>query len=191
VARRGIRDPSLLDALETLEPTSLDTMLWRVARDGRDPCQCSKGGGRWDDTSFDVLYTSQLEEGAVAEMYFHLRRGQPVVPSKPTYRLHQLTYEATNLLDLTDSALLTSLGLDMPNFGKLGYLGRNEEYRRSQLIGEAANFLGHDGIIVPNARWSTSNIVVFCEQSSVDLSDDSDDGHVVDWTAWRERTGGS
>lgn len=182
------RDPSLLDTLEALDPVQVDGPIWRVASKGRDPCQCSKGGGRWDDTTFDVLYTSMSREGAMAEMYFHLRRGQPIMPSKPVYRLHELIYRANNLLDLTNSALLKSLGLDVSNFGKLGYANRANEYRQSQQIGEAANYLGYDGIIVPNARWDISNVVVFCEQSTADLAIDSEDGETIDWTAWHEGT---
>lgn len=189
MARNRFRDPSLLDALEALEATELATSLWRVSREIRDPCQCSKGGGRWDDTTFDVRYTSALEEGAMAKMYFHLRRGQPVVPSKPVYRLYELKYAADNLLDLTDPDILASVGIDMSVFGKLGYGNRSLEYQQSQAIGEAANYLGFDGIIVPNARWDTTNIVVFCDQSTAELADDSHDGKIIDWNAWRERTG--
>lgn len=186
---RRFRDPSLLDALELIEPIKLDTSLWRVTREGRDPCQCSKGGGRWDDTTFEVLYTSMVEEGAIAEMYFHLRRGQPIMPSKPVYRLHELVCKANNLLDLTDPSLLTTLGLNMSVFGKLNYAGRSAEYHRSQLISDAASYLGHDGIIVPNARWDAKNVVVFCDQYSIEVANESGEGVAIDWDTWRKRIG--
>ena len=43
----------------------------------------------WNDRTFDVLHTASKAERAIAEMYFHLARGQPVFPSKaqdPAFR---------------------------------------------------------------------------------------------------------
>jgi hypothetical protein len=57
------RDNKLLDALEALEPVAFDGIVWRVVREGRSPVICSKSGGRWDDGTFDVFYTSQERDG--------------------------------------------------------------------------------------------------------------------------------
>ena len=84
------RDNTLIDALEAIDPVTFAGAVWRLVRDGRDPLQCSASGGRWDDGSFDVLYTSMSQAGAVEEMRFHLMRGQPVMPSKVRYRLFEL-----------------------------------------------------------------------------------------------------
>lgn len=180
-----LRDPSLLDALETCLPSPFDGSLWRVTRTGRDPCQCARGGGRWDDTTFDVLYTSIAEQGAIAEMHFHLRRGQPVVPSKPIYRLHELSYRSDNVLDLSDADRLRMLGVDASGLRKLGYASHRLEYRCTQQIGEAANFLGFDALIVPNARAKTTNLVVLCEQGEARMRDPDHPGNPIDWSAWQ------
>ena len=55
---RSVRDNTLIDALEWSEVELFEGILWRVVRDGRDPRLCSSPGGRWDDRTFDVLYTS-------------------------------------------------------------------------------------------------------------------------------------
>ena len=47
--------------------------VWRVVGDGRDPLQCSAVGGRRDDRTFDVVYTSTEADGAVAEPVSALR----------------------------------------------------------------------------------------------------------------------
>lgn len=190
MARAGPRDADLLDTLESLEPTGLEASVWRITRGEWDPCRCARGGGRWDDTTFDVLYTSTLADGARAEMYFHLRKGQPVVPSKPVYRLYELTVAVDNLLDLTDGSLLASLGVDVRRFGAIAYGGHPAEYLVSQAIGEAANFLGHDGVLVPNARWpAATNLVLFCDQASASLVGESEEGDAIDWNAWAKRIG--
>ena len=139
---RQVRDSGLLDALEALPTRPLKGHLWRVVRDGRDPCQCGAAGGRWDDRTFDVLYTAQRGDGAVAEMYFHLSRGQPVVPSQVKYRLHQLEVDISDCLEFYDLAALEGVGLRIAAFGQLSYFERELEYPRSQEIAEAAHFLG-------------------------------------------------
>src|SRR5687767_14502597 len=98
MAARSVRDRRLIDALDALPRTRFEGTVWRVAREGRDPLQCSASGGRWDDGSFDVLYTSLERDGAIAEMYFHLMRGQPVFPSKSRYALFELEVTLSEVL---------------------------------------------------------------------------------------------
>jgi len=86
----GPRDHTLIDALEGLTTQAYEGRLWRVTRDGRDPTLFFAGGNRWDDGTFEVLYTSLSREGALAEMHYHVARGQPIAPSKIKYRLHEL-----------------------------------------------------------------------------------------------------
>jgi RES domain-containing protein len=154
------RDSKLIDALDGLSPTRFKGTLWRIVRDGRDPCACSASGGRWDDTTFDVLYTSEHRDGAIAEMYFHLLRGHPVFPSRVAFRLHELAVDLPSVLDLADSTRLTALGVDMRRFGQLSYQERNSEYPRTQEVAEVAYFLDHAGIVVPSARWDCRNVVI-------------------------------
>jgi RES domain-containing protein len=178
------RDTDLIDAVESGESISVNQSIWRVVREGRDPCQCSSSGGRWDDGSFEVLYTSQGQDGAIAEMYFHLRRGQPVVPSKPTYQTFELQLNLDNVLNLGDEKLLSSLGVDTANYGKMTYANRDKEYTRTQQIGETAQFLGFSGIVVPNARWDCNNVVLFCDRLEGDDLEEIRDYGAIDWTDW-------
>lgn len=187
MALGSLRDLELLDKLDSLDPSDYAGSVWRVTRERRDPCEGSSAGGRWSDKTFDVLYTGTTADAAIAEMHFHLAKGQPVVPSKPTYLLHELSIESGNLLNLSDPDLLDSLGVNMSRYGKLGYLGRSEEYQRSQEIGEAVNFLGADGVIVPNARLDSSlNIVVFCNQLTLHKMNDAQLGRKIDFNVWKK-----
>jgi len=162
-----MRDQALLDALERLRQRPYRATVWRSVREGRDPLACWRSGGRWDDGTFDVLYTSETRDAAIEERRFHLYQGQPIPPSKVRYELFELgvSLEAAIMLDTADQ--LAALGLDMGRYGLLSYLEREQEYPRSQEIAEACSFLGADGILVPSARDRQSkNLVVFCDQAT-------------------------
>jgi RES domain-containing protein len=177
-----IRDNRLIDALEVFSHAPFEGTVWRVVREGRDPCQCSASGGRWDDGNFEVLYTSLDRDGAVAEMYFHLLRGQPVFPSKVRYKLHELKVE------LSETLHLPALGLDTSRYGQLSYVERTQEYPRTQEIAEVAHFLDCDGLVVPSARWSCSNLVLFCDRLGPDAIEAGRDHGIIDWASWQKAT---
>src|SRR5689334_9003001 len=120
-ATRPARDRRLLDALEAISPEPFNGTAWRVVRDGRNPRQCSAAGGRWDDRTFDVLYTSSRADGAIAEMHFHLSRGQPVFPSQVRYRLFELSMALSRCLRFASLVDLAALGLRTETFGQLSY----------------------------------------------------------------------
>jgi RES domain-containing protein len=178
------RDDRLIDALDALSATSFSGTVWRVVRDGHDPLQCSASGGRWDDQTFDVLYTSPERDGAIAEMYFHLKRGQPVFPRKLRFRLYELRVDADQVLDLSDSTRLSGLGVDMTRFGQLSYEERVSEYPRTQAIGEIAHLLDYSALLVPNARWDCTNVVLFCDRISPEQLGVVADHGLIDWSAW-------
>lgn len=184
----GPRDHALIDVLEQLDLHDFQGRVWRVTRDGRDPTIFFGGGNRWDDGTFDVLYTSLAREGALAEMRFHLSRGQPVVPSKIRYRLHELEVSVRGVLHLTDSGVLADIGVDISNFGRLPYLDRQGEYEACQKVGEAIHFLGSDApqdpsaILVPNARHASTNLVLFADYVNPDDVRHVEDHGLIDWT---------
>lgn len=178
------RPQALLDAIETETPSDLTARLWRVVTDGRDPLSAGRSGGRWDDGSFDVLYTSSERDGALAEAWFHAARGQPIPPSKPVKRIHKLNVELTRVLDLSGEGRLSALGVDMQLYGQLSYVQRGGEYPTTQQIGEVAFFYEYEAIIVPNARWPTSNVVILTEHASISQLT-ADEGEVIDLASWR------
>jgi RES domain-containing protein len=178
------RDNALIDAIEGIAPTRFVGDVWRVVRTGRDVLASSSVGGRWDDTTFDVLYTSQTADGAVAEMHFHLSRGQPVIPSKVSYQLYQLKIDLAKVLRLADLNAIRNLGVDISRYGALSYNDRTQEYPRTQEIAETAHFVGFDGLIVPNARWSCMNAIVFAGRIGPDSLDVTKDHGQIDWDSW-------
>ncbi len=177
---RLIRDQRLLDALELIERAPYAGRVWRSVREGRDPLTCWRAGGRWDDGTLDVLYTSETRTAAVRERRFHLYQGQPLPPSKLRYELFELRISLRAVVRFPDLDSLASIGFDVGSFGQLSYVEREREYPRSQEVAEACAFLGADGLLVPSAREiSSRNLIVFCEQESpVDIEVVANHGYV-------------
>jgi (2Fe-2S) ferredoxin len=157
---RKIRDPALLDRLQGLTPQPFSSKIWRMARAGRNPLVATSPKGRWDDGSFEVLYTALSPDAARAEVHFHLTRGQPVFPSQLQIHLHEIEIEARKVFVFQSIAELVPFGVDATQFGGLEYSRLQAEYSVTQQIGEAANFLGCDALVVPNSRWPEQNLVV-------------------------------
>ena len=172
------RDLNLLDALDELERVPIADVVWRVVRSGRDPLVGHPSAGSWDPGHFDVLYTTFDPDGAVAEIHFHLSR-QPVLPSKIRFTLNEIEVRTSRTLKFADLRDLEPLGVVVDEYNSL-------LYRRTQEIGDAAAFLGFDGIIAPSARWECLGLVIFSDCLSPDeleLKSSTD----IDWTQWRER----
>lgn len=176
---RRPRDLALLDALDAHAGVPFEGAVWRIVRAERNPTQGYPAGARWDPGTFDVLYTSLEREGALAEIYYHLSR-QPVFPSKLQSVLYELRVRTKKTLLLADMAALEHLGVESETYLSLAY-------DRCQEIGDAAAFLGFDGLLVPSARWKCRNLVLFTDRLG------SDDLTVirredVDWHAWKARS---
>ncbi len=177
-----IRDRNLLDSLERLEQAPFSETVWRSVREGRNPTQCWRAGGRWDDGSFDVLYTSAAREGAIEERRFHLVRGQPFPPSKVRYELFELHLRLAAAISFNDLEALQSIGMDASSYGMASYVDKDIEYPGSQEIAEACFFMGADGILVPSARHECQNLIVFCEQDT-EMGIEVIRSHgLIDWT---------
>ena len=164
---RRIRDRRLLDALEAVGRAPYAGTVWRSIREGRDPLACWRAGGRWDDGTLDVLYTSETRQAAIAERRFHLYRGQPILPSRVRYELYELRLSLEAVMRFPDLEALSAVGLETGRYGHLSYRELQRQYPRSQEIAEACAFLGADGLLVPSAREPASNnLIVFCEQDT-------------------------
>lgn len=177
-----IRDRALLDAIERLKQAPFSGTVWRSVREGRNPVDCWRAGGRWDDRSFDVLYTSEARQGALLERRFHLFRGQPFPPSKVRYELFELRVRLSAVISFDDLEALRSVGMDTVGYGMVSYDAKQTEYPASQQIAEACFFLGADGILVPSARHECRNLIVFCDQDTEMKIELARSHGLIDWT---------
>lgn len=176
---REILDPKLLDAIDALEGETFDGNAWRVTWATRDPLAGSSGGGRWSpDNRFEVLYTSLDEDGALAEVYYHLSKA-PVFASS-NMLINTLRVSLEKVLRLSDEDL-GNLELENP-------LVSGASFEQSQAIGPAAYLLDYEAIIVPSARRSCDNLVVFLDKFDIGECLEVIESREVNWPAWREAT---
>ena len=73
--------------------------------------------------------------------------------------------------------MLQKLGVDIENYV-------NMDYSRTQAIGDAAFFLGFDGVVVPSARSQSLNLVLFADRLEV-TDTEVEHSELVDWRTWR------
>lgn len=153
--------------------------VWRVVHEKRSPLDPSRAGGRWDLGLTDVLYTSLTTEGAIAEVEYYLGL-QPVFPSKMRHHSHEIELSLSNVIRIETVAELVTLGVDRDRY-------RERLYERTGEIGDAAAFLGCDGLIVPSARADSLNLVVFVEGVEPQNIRLIGDAVRVDWQERRRR----
>lgn len=125
----------------------------------------------------DALYTSLNSDGAIAEIHFRLRQ-EPVFPSRYKAVLYKLHVSISEVLCFSDLESLRPLGVEVDQYHRV-------LYDRTQAIGDAAQFLGRNGIIAPNARWSCLNLVLYeIDPERIRILDQQP----INWEDWRERT---
>jgi RES domain-containing protein len=168
-----------LDALEGIDPVSLDSSVWRITREGRDPIRGSAANGRWTPRGgIEVLYTTLERDGALAEIGFRLSL-EPVWPSRIRHEIHEIRVQTTKTLQFADVSSLVTFGVDVARYGSF-------EYGATQALAAAAHFMEFDGLLVPSARHRSQNLVVFMDREAAS-SLETLRTEVVDWNTWRRR----
>jgi RES domain-containing protein len=138
-------------------PWSGDT--WRHTFADNPPERRNVRGARWNPPDIEALYVSLDRATAIAEGNY-LIAAQPLQP-RATRTVHRLHISLGSVVDLTDRAKLSSLGVDDDALA-------SDDLTACQAVGAAAAFLHLDGIIVPSARSPGHNIVIlFANPDSV------------------------
>lgn len=173
-------DRELLDALESRPSEEFSGETWRVTVKGRDALRGSTAGGRWSPPGeFEVLYTSLAREGALAEIGYRLSL-EPVWPSRLEHQLHRITVRTNKSLRFADVNSLSTLGVDVRRYASF-------DYSVTQAIAAAVFFLDFDGLIVPSARSTDLNLVIFTEKLDVGELLKLEASEPVDWSLWRSQ----
>lgn len=177
---RRVHGKEVLDALEDIGAQPFVGQVWRITRSGRNPTRGSAANGRWSPTGeFEVLYTSLERDGALSEIAHRLSL-EPVWPSKLVHELHELTIHAEGAVRLPNLQTLDTLGVNTARY-------ESYDYSVTQAIAAAAQFLGFDALIVPNARHPSMNLVGLLENLDPGAVVEPVSSEIVDWTAWRRR----
>lgn len=148
--------PELLDLLESRAIAVWSGLVWREALGDTDPLRPNHRGARWNPPGVEALYCSLLEDTAKAEVDFLLSLQSVPVRKR---RSVQLDVELTRVVDLADLSPLASFGLASADL-----LGPTVVAPR--FVGRAVSWLGCAGLLVPSARHSGSNLVIYTNQMS-------------------------
>ncbi len=145
-------DERLADQLEALDQRTWEGLVWRHMFGAIPPHTSNTRGARWNPPQIAAVYTS-LDRPTVLAEAEHAMSVQPVRPTTGR-KLYQLQIRLSAVVDLTDRTVLRTMGLSESAMGEMMFAA-------TQQIGGTVAWLGRDGMLVPSARHSGSNLVIF------------------------------
>src|SRR5258706_4681457 len=171
----AVHDARIIDFLDNCEKLQFSGVVFRAALKTADPLAPSLRGGRWMiPNTTAVLYTSCMEDGAMAEIAHNFSRFDPTPPSD--IHIHEIQVATKKTARLSRGAL-SGIGLTSPAL--------ETSLAQTQRIGAAAAFLQYDGIIVPCLRWNTDKLILFADAYGFDSDLAVATTRGADWVEWR------
>ena len=149
----GEIDERIADRLEQLAPIEWEGEVWRHVFGEVPPSKPNDRGARWNPPGLAAIYTSVGRDTVLAEADYAISLQTP----RPSGRrvLYRLQVRLSSVLDLTaDDGILPDLGVTGDDLAAL-------DWASTQVVGAAAAWLGHDGLIVPSARHAGRNVVIY------------------------------
>lgn len=154
-------DPRLIELLDELPRSSFRGDAFRHQGPGYHPLSGEGAriqGGRWNPpNSFPVLYLALDPPTAGAEFYRRAEREDRPPEDLLPRRLYRYRIELGAVLDLTGQDELTQAGLSPTDIS-------SDDLSRCQAVGEAAHYLGFEGIRAPSATSAGGNLAVFFDR---------------------------
>jgi RES domain-containing protein len=117
------------------------------------PTLQNTAGARWNPRDVAAIYASLERDAALAEANHRLSL-EPLRPRVSRRTIYELRVELADVVDLSATGALADVGVGDEQL-------RDFDFSVCQLVGGAVAFLGHDGLIVPSARFSGLNLVIF------------------------------
>ena len=151
--------------VDALDPIALSTQAFRHVAEGRHPLSGAGArlhGGRWNPPeSFSTLYLA-LEHGTTISEFHRLaaRQGRAPEDFLPR-RMYRYGVVLSSMLDLRDVEVRASLDLSDTEL-------KANDAAKCRLIGEAAHYLGLEGILAPSAAGEGTIIAVFFDRLRAD-----------------------
>lgn len=148
-------DPALLDRLQAIDPSPFEGIAFRHMFGDYPPDRENTRGARWNPTDVSAIYLSIERETAIAEGD-HMIAVQPL---RPRIRRTVYTVRLTlgSVLDLRGPGQLEALGVGPQELA-------GDDHSACRQVGGGVAWLGHDGLLVPSARSSGSNLVIYPDQ---------------------------
>jgi RES domain-containing protein len=148
-----IYPPDLLDRIESRTVAGeWEGTVWRHMFADHPPSVVNVRGARWNPPTVGAIYTSLSRETALAEADYMIAM-QPLRP-RAERKLYELQVTIERVVDLTDPTDLEALGVSEEALGSI-------DMAPCRYVGEMVNWFGFGGLIVPSARHTGSNLVIY------------------------------
>ncbi len=154
-----IYDRKIVARLEDCTPKAWEGTAFRHMFATFSPERQNSRGARWNPPETAAIYTSLTREIVLAEADYYINL-EPFRP-KVVRKIYEIDIGLHSVLDLSSWDSLAALGVEKSAFSV-------SDYACTQMIGGAAEWLKHDGILVPSARGHGINLVIFPNQQSQD-----------------------
>ena len=145
-------DKQLLEALARIPPQPWEGEVFRHMFADFPPERENTSGARWNLPEVPAIYTSLAREVVLAEADYHIAM-QPLRP-KARRTVYRIAVRLASVLDISEPKLLSNLGLT-------DAVLRGDNIEPCQRVGSGAEYLGHDGLIVPSVRTPGLNLVIY------------------------------
>ncbi|MGH2742674.1 MAG: RES family NAD+ phosphorylase [Thermoleophilaceae bacterium] len=153
--------PRLAAAVDGLAPAALSGEAFRHVAENRHPLSGAGArslGGRWNPReSFATLYLA-LERETVVREFFRLARRMGLAPEDfLPRRFYRYSFELSGLLDLREAEARAAVGLSERSIA-------SDDLGPCQAVGEAAHYLGREGVVAPSATGAGTVLAVFFDR---------------------------
>lgn len=148
----------LIERLNLVVPETYRGVLYRSTSPGYDVLSGEGArvkGGRWNPPgSFPCIYTATDPSGAALEVYRTARKFGVAVETLLPRHLTTLRAKLGRVLNLCTPTSLEALGLN-------GAVLTDDDLRICQAVGDAAHYLGFEGILAPSAAGPAATVAIF------------------------------
>jgi RES domain-containing protein len=165
-----VYSPGLLDRLDAAKAAPWNGTVYRHMFGRHKPDQENTRGARWNPPDTSAIYVCLNHDGAVAEGD-HVIAMQPIRP-KADRTVYEVKVTLTNVLDLSDRAVLSALGIGDAELD-------DPAMTACRNVGGAVAWLGHDGLLVPSARSRATNLIIYASNQQPDAVFDVINKHPV------------
>jgi RES domain-containing protein len=150
-------DPRIVEVLARLKETEFTEHVWKHTLPGQPVDAENTHGARWNPAGVPARYYALDRPTALAEGNY-LASVQPQ-PIRGVRIVHELSLHLDRVVDLRERSLLRTTGVSDADLS-------SSDHGPCRAVGGAAEWLGLDGLIVPSARSSGANLVVFERRTS-------------------------
>lgn len=172
--------PGLAAAVDGLAPAASSGEAFRHLAENRHPLSGAGArslGGRWNPPeSFATLYLA-LERETVVREFFRLAHRMGRAPDDFLPRsFYRYSFELSGLLDLREAEARATVGLTEASIA-------SDDLGPCQAVGEAAHYLGREGVIAPSATGAGTVLAIYFDRLTAGSF-----VHDLDFETWESPT---